>query len=130
VAVALGIASFPAFRILARSVGRRGTAWSLAGWVILGALLGALGPRALGEHNPLWLGQVRFTVVNAVMWASITPSFAGLVLTQLRLSALGVQVVAEVTGERSGRLILELLWLRTTMRRFLTRSPPRLPLLC
>ena len=54
-AAALGIASFPAFRLLAQATGRRATVRALAVWPVLGVLVLLFGPSAVG-HIPLWLG--------------------------------------------------------------------------
>src|SRR6266571_557178 len=117
-AAALGIASFPAFRLLARTTGRRASARAVAAWPVLGVLLWLLGPRAVG-NIPLWLGFARFTAANAIAGAFITPSFAGLLLVQTRLSALARETASAVNEGKAGELVVELLWLRTAMLRFL-----------
>jgi hypothetical protein len=86
-AATLGIASFPAFRLLAQTTGRRATVRALAVWPTLGVLVLLFGPSAVG-HIPLWLGAGRTIAVNVIAGVFITPSFAGLLLVQTRLSAL------------------------------------------
>ena len=49
----------------------------------------------------------------------ITPSFAGLLLVQTRLSALARETDSAVDEGKAGGLIVELSWLRTAMLRFL-----------
>jgi hypothetical protein len=88
-------------------------------WLVFGVLIAAFGPRALDEQNPLWLGTERFLTLNALTWVFITPSFAGLLLVQLRLSALADDIASAVEDGKAGPLIVELLWLRAAMRRFL-----------
>jgi hypothetical protein len=119
IAAALGIASFPAFRLLARTTGRRATAFAVAAWPVLGVLLLLFGPPMVG-HIPLWLGRPRSIAVNAVAGVFITPSFAGLLLAQMRLSTLARQTASAVNEGKAGGLIVELSWLRTAMLRFLT----------
>ena len=117
-AAALGIASFPAFRLLAQATGRRATVRALAVWPVLGVLVLLFGPSAVG-HIPLWLGAGRTIAVNVIAGVFITPSFAGLLLVQTRLSALARETASAVDEGKAGGLIIELSWLRTAMMRFL-----------
>jgi hypothetical protein len=117
-AAALGIASFPAFWLLARTTGRHASALAVAAWPTLGVLVALFGPQAVG-NPPLWLGPVRFIAVNAIAWIFITPSFAGLLLVQTRLSALARETAPAVEGGTVGELVSELSWLRAAMLRFL-----------
>ncbi|MFK0285383.1 hypothetical protein ACIQVL_33645 [Streptomyces sp. NPDC090499] len=118
-AVAIGTATLPVFRVLAEQAGRRTTTLMGSAWLAFGVLIAAFGPRALDEDNPLWLGTARFLTLNALTWVFITPSFAGLLLVQLRLSALAEDIASAVDDGKAGPLIVELLWLRAAMRRFL-----------
>ncbi|MFF4733289.1 hypothetical protein ACFY3M_50440 [Streptomyces mirabilis] len=118
-AVAIGTATLPVFRILAEQAGRRTTMLMCLAWAAFGVLIAAFGPRALDEANPLWLGMARFLTLNALTWAFITPSFAGLLLVQVRLSALADDIASAVDDGKVGPLIVELLWLRAAMLRFL-----------
>ena len=117
-AAALGIASLPAFLALSRTTGPRATALAVAMWPALGVLIVLFGPQAVG-NPPLWLGTVRFTAVNAIAWIFITPSFAGLLLAQTRLSALARETAPAVEEGTAGGLVVELSWLRRAMMRFL-----------
>jgi len=118
-AAALGIASLPAFLLLARTTGRRSTALAVASWPVLGALVQLFGPRAVGTI-PLWLDTGRIIGVNVIAGVFITPSFAGLLLVQTRLSALARETAPAVSAGKAGGLIAELAWLRAAMLRFLT----------
>jgi hypothetical protein len=118
VAAALGIASFPAFLVLARATGRRATILAVAAWPVLGALLLSFGPTAV-ENPPLWLGTGRTIAINLLAGLFITPSFAGLLLIQPRLAGLASEAAAAVPDGTAGRLIVELAWLRAAMLRFL-----------
>jgi len=117
-AAALGIASFPAFWILARTTGWRASVRAVAIWPVLGVLLALFGPRAVGTV-PLWLDSVRVTAVNVIAWTFITPAFAGLALVPTRLTALARETAPAMNGGDAGRLVAELSWLRTAMLRFL-----------
>ena len=117
-AAALGIASLPAFLALSRTTGPRASALAVAMWPALGVLIVLFGPQAVG-NPPLWLGTVRFTAVNTISWIFITPSFAGLLLAQTRLSALARETTPAVEEGTAGGLVIELTWLRTVMLRFL-----------
>lgn len=64
-AAALGITSFPAFRLLARTTGRRATILAAAAWPAVGALVLIFGPHAVGEF-PLWLAGVRAIGINVI----------------------------------------------------------------
>jgi hypothetical protein len=123
---ALGTASFPAFQRLSRATGRRAAVRAVAAWPVLGTLVLLFGPRAVGSI-PLWLGDVRTTAAIVIAGVFITPPFAGLLLVQTRLSALAGEVSAlageaasAVDKNKAGKLIVELVWLRTAMLRFLT----------
>lgn len=117
-AAALGIASLPAFRLLAGATGRRATIFAVAAWPVLGTLVVLFGPRAVG-NAPLWLVTGRSIGVNVIAGAFITPSFAGLLLVQTRLSALAHERASAVNEGKAGGLVVELAWLRTAMLRFL-----------
>jgi hypothetical protein len=119
IAAALGIASFPAFLLLARTTGRRATALAVAVWPVLGALVLLFGPHAVGNF-PLWLATGRVIGVNVIAGVFITPSFAGLLLAQTRLSALARETAPAVNEGKAGGLVVELAWLRAAMMRFLT----------
>jgi hypothetical protein len=117
--VAIGTATLPVFRVLAGQAGRRTTTAMGLAWLAFGVLLAVFGPRAIDEANPLWLGTARFLILNALTWVFITPSFAGLLLVQVRQSALAEDIASAVDDGEAGHLIVELLWLRAAMRRFL-----------
>ena len=119
IAAALGIASFPAFLVLARATGRRATTFAVAAWPVLGILVLLFGPQAVG-NDPLWLATGRTTGVNVIAGVFITPSFAGLLLIPTRLSALARETASAVNEGKAGGLVVELAWLRTAMLRFLT----------
>ena len=119
IAAALGIASFPAFLLLARATGRRATTFAVAAWPVLGMLVLLFGPQAVG-NDPLWLATGRSIGVNVIAGVFITPSFAGLLLIQTRLSALARETASAVNEGKAGGLVVELAWLRTAMLRFLT----------
>ena len=119
IAAALGIASFPAFLLLARATGRRATTFAVAAWPVLGILVLLFGPQAVG-NDPLWLATGRSIGVNVIAGVFITPSFAGLLLVQTRLSALAREIASAVNEGKAGGLVVELAWLRTAMLRFLT----------
>ena len=119
IAAALGIASFPAFLLLARATGRRATTFAVAAWPVLGMLVLLFGPQAVG-NDPLWLATARSIGVNVIAGVFITPSFAGLLLIQTRLSALARETASAVNEGKAGGLVVELAWLRTAMLRFLT----------
>ncbi|MEU6090992.1 hypothetical protein ABZ865_30285 [Streptomyces sp. NPDC047085] len=119
-AAALGIAALPAFLRLANAMGRSVTVRVVTMWPALGILMVFFGPRALDEHNPLWLGFARYTTINAATWAFITPCFAGLLLVHTRVAALTRETTTAVAQGTAGALVEELLWLRTAMQRFLT----------
>lgn len=116
---ALGVASFPAFRLLAHTTGRRAAARAVAAWPVLGALVLLFGPTAVG-YMPLWLGDVRITAAIVIAGVFITPPFAGLLLVQTRLSVLAQETAPAANEGKAGGLIVELSWLRTAMMRFLT----------
>jgi hypothetical protein len=119
IAAALGIASFPAFLLLARATGRRAATLAVAAWPVLGLLVLLFGPHAVG-NVPLWLADGRSTGVNVIAGLFITPSFAGLLLVQTRLSALAQETASAVNDGKAGWLVVELAWLRAAMLRFLT----------
>ena len=119
IAAALGIASFPAFLVLTRATGRRATTFAVAAWPVLGMLVLLFGPQAVG-NDPLWLATGRSIGVNVIAGVFITPSFAGLLLIQTRLSALARETASAVNEGKAGGLVVELAWLRTAMLRFLT----------
>jgi hypothetical protein len=118
-AAALGAASFPAFWLLVRTTGRRAAARAVAAWPVLGTLVLLFGPTAVG-YMPLWLGDVRTRAATVIAGVFITPAFAGLLLAQTRLSALGQETTCAANEGKAGGLIVELSWLRTAMLRFLT----------
>ncbi|MET9793620.1 hypothetical protein [Streptomyces canus] len=117
--VAIGTATLPVFSELAKQAGRRTTILMGFAWLVFGVLIALFGPRALNEDNPLWLGTARFLILNALTWVCITPSFAGLLLVQVRQSALAEELASAVDDGKAGPIIIELLWLRAAMRRFL-----------
>jgi hypothetical protein len=117
-AVALGLASFPAFWRLVRTTGRRAAALAVAAWPVLGVLVLLFGPSAVGGI-PLWLGYGRSTAANLIAGVFLTPAFAGLLLVQTRLSALARETASAANEGKAGGLIVELSWLRTAMLRFL-----------
>jgi hypothetical protein len=85
---------------------------------VLGVLVLRFGPHAVGDL-PLWLATSRTITVNVIAGVFITPSFAGLLLIQTRLSALARETDSAVNEGKAGGLIVELSWLRTAMLRFL-----------
>ncbi|MBV8540744.1 MAG: hypothetical protein JO364_00290 [Pseudonocardiales bacterium] len=119
-AAAAGITTWPAFRILARATGRRAVWRAVVAWLAAGLLV-IFGPRALisGKEFLLWLLFERVTLFTIVAGIFVSPSFLGLLLAQARLSALKQVTFREVTEERAGRVVLELLWIRVAMQRFL-----------
>jgi hypothetical protein len=119
-AAVLGIASFPAFWRLARTTGRYAAARAVAAWPVLGVLLWLFGPYVVGKNIPLWRGFARSTAANVIAGVFITPSFAGLLLVQTRLSVLAQQTGSAADEGKAGGLIVELSWLRRAMLRFLT----------
>jgi hypothetical protein len=118
IAAALGIASLPAFLLLARAAGRRATALAVAAWPVLGGLVLLFGPQAVG-NIPLWLADGRSIGINVIAGLFITPSFAGLLLVQARPPALARETGSAVDEGSAGQLIVELAWLRAAMLRFL-----------
>jgi hypothetical protein len=117
-AAALGIASLPAFRQLARTTGLRASARAVVAWPVLGALLLLFGPHAVG-NVPLWQGSIRFAAVNVIAGAFITPAFAGLLMAQARLATLAGETQPAADQGKAGTIVVELAWLRTVMLRFL-----------
>jgi len=67
----------------------------------------------------LWLVYERVTVATLVSGVFVTPSFAGLLLVQMRLSALRRETPPRVAADRAGGVVVELLWLRAALQRFL-----------
>src|SRR6266511_1752419 len=118
-AAAVGLATLPAFRLLGQATGRGATIRAVAAWPVVGLLILLFGPGELSAHNPLWLQYDRVTVANVVCGIFITPSFAGLLLVQTRLSALRHEILSKVVADRAGGVIVELLWLRAALQRFL-----------
>jgi hypothetical protein len=116
---AVGLATLPAFRLLGQATGRRATIWAVATWPVVGLLITIFGPRVLTAHSPLWLQFGRVTVANVVCGIFVTPSFAGLLLVQTRLSALRRETPPKVAVDRAGVVVVELLWLRAALQRFL-----------
>jgi hypothetical protein len=118
-AAAVGLATLPAFRLLGQAAGRPATIWAVAAWAVVGLLITIFGPRALPAHSPLWLQSERVTAANLVCGIFVTPSFAGLLLVQTRLSALRRETPSRVAADRAGGVVVELLWLRAALQRFL-----------
>jgi hypothetical protein len=117
-AAALGIASLPALWLLVQETGRRAAALAVGAWPVLGVLIVLFGPQAVGDP-PLWLAPARSTVINVIAWVLITPSFAGLLLAQVRLAALAREAAPAAEEGRAGSLVAELCWLRVAIGRFL-----------
>lgn len=118
-AAAVGLATWPAFRLLSQAAGRRATIWAVAAGPVVGLLIWKFGPHSLRAPSPLWMHYQRVTVANAICGIFIIPSFAGLLLVQTRLSALRRETPSKVAADRAGGVIVELLWLRTALQRFL-----------
>lgn len=118
-AAALGVASSPAFLMLARAAGRRATILAVAAWPVAGVLVVLLGPKAVGGF-PLWGATLRSFAVNVIAGAFVTPSFAGLLLVHIRLSQLSQDMASAVAESSAGALIVELARLRAAILRFLT----------
>jgi hypothetical protein len=118
-AAAVGLATLPAFRLLSQATGRRATIWAVATAPVVGLLIWIFGPRSLPAPSPLWMHYQRVTVANAICGIFIIPSFAGLLLVQTRLSALRRETPSKVAADRAGGVIVELLWLRAALQRFL-----------
>jgi hypothetical protein len=118
-AAAIGVAAWPAFRVLARATGWRAVVGVLGIWLAVG-VVGAAGPRGLGEEASLWGARVRIGVVTLAVGVLIIPVFFGLVLAQTRLRTLQRGILTEVAEGRAGSVVIELLWLRTALLRFLT----------
>lgn len=117
-AAALFVANWPAVRMLGEVAGRRAVIGALAAWLAVGLVLMS-GPRTWSAHADLWLVGVRLAVVNAAVGILLTPSFVGLALAQTRLSALRQDIPGTVASGSAGVLIIELLWLRAALQRFL-----------
>jgi len=119
-ASAAAIAMWPAFRALVRATGRRATVGAVAAWLAVGLLLtpGTRRIENVGDSS-LWLIDARLAVANAAVGLLLIPTFAGLVLAQARLRAVRGGAPSEVTSGKAGALIVELLWLRTALHRFL-----------
>src|SRR6266511_2210505 len=107
--------NWPNFRLLVRLTGRRATFGAIAVWAGVG-ILTWFGPTPLSSvgRPHLWLLGLRLTVATLVVGVFVTPAFAGLLLAQVRVSALGRE-----DGVSAGRVISELLWLRKVLQRFL-----------
>lgn len=118
-AAVVGIGTLPAFRLLGQATGRRAVIRAVGIWLVVGLLITMFGSAPLASHSPLWLHFARVTIATVVVGIFITPSFVGLLLMQTRLSALGREIPSEVASDRAGRVVVELLWLRATMQRFL-----------
>jgi hypothetical protein len=67
----------------------------------------------------LWGAAARTTAANLIAALFITPAFAGLLLVQTRLSSLARGIASAADDDKAGGLIVELLWLRAAMLRFL-----------
>jgi hypothetical protein len=117
-AAALFVANWPAVRMLGEAAGRRAVIGALAAWLAVGLLLMS-GPRTWSAHADLWLVGVRLAVVNVAVGILLTRSFVGLALAQTRLSALRHDIPGTVVSGSAGALIVELLWLRAALQRFL-----------
>jgi hypothetical protein len=119
-AVGAGIAMWPAFRYLCKVTGRRAAVGAVVVWLVLGLLILVFGPRALpaGGGFPLWLLFQRVAAAHMVVGVFLSTSFAGILLVQARLSALGRETLT-TAAKRAGQIVLELLWLRKTLKQFL-----------
>jgi len=116
----VGIAAWPAFLALGRATGRRAVIGTLGTWLAVGLMLGWLGPHRFSAKASLWLVDLRLAVVNIAVGGLMIPAFAGLVLAQTRLRTLRRETPTQVAEGSAGSLIVELLWMRTAMLRFLT----------
>jgi hypothetical protein len=118
-ASAIGVAAWPAFRVLARATGRRAVIGAFGTWLAVGLVL-LVGPGRLGTEASLWQAKLRLGVVTVAVGVLNIPSFFGLVLAQTRLRTLRRGTLTEVAEGRAGSVVVELLWLRTALLRFLT----------
>jgi hypothetical protein len=118
-ASAIGVSAWPAFRTLARATGRRAVIGAFGIWLAVGLLL-AVGSGGLSAEASLWLAQLRIGMVSVAVGALNIPSFFGLVLAQTRLRTLRRGTLTDVAEGRAGSVVVELLWLRTALLRFLT----------
>jgi hypothetical protein len=122
----IGIAAWPAFWALGRATGRRAVVAALGTWLVVGLLLAPPGlrlrtvGRLISGQASLWQIGLRLNVVAGAVGILITPVFAGLVLAQTRLRTLRRGTPTEVAEGRAGPVVVELLWLRTALLRFLT----------
>lgn len=118
---AAAVAMWPAFLLLCQATGRRPVLLAMVAWLAVGLLtrFAGSGPLTGPGYLPLWLLPERITVATAVTGVLLSPSVLGLMLVQSRLSALGQQVPAMLVDERADRIVVELLWLRAALQRFL-----------
>jgi hypothetical protein len=119
-AVAVGVATWPTFRVIGQATGRRAIIRGIISLLAAGLLIMFV-PRAVTTSGdfPLWLHFARVTVATLVVGIFVSPSFLGLVLVQTRLHALAQEAPIEVAAERGGHVVVELLWLRAALQRFL-----------
>jgi hypothetical protein len=118
-ASAIGVAAWPAFRALAQATGRRAVIEVLGLWIAIGLLL-IVQPRTVSAEASLWLAQLRLSVLSVAAGILCSPTFFGLVLAQMRLRTLRRGTLTEVAEGGAGSVVIELLWLRTALLRFLT----------
>jgi hypothetical protein len=119
-AAAAAITMWPSFRILCRATG----AWSFWGalltWLVVGAaLLASPKPITGPGHLHLWLFAVRLLVVSIAIGCLLTPCVVGMLLVQPRLAALRAETPTTVGAKHAGHIVVELLWLRAALQRFL-----------
>lgn len=118
-AAAVGLATFPPFLVLANKTGRRETTFAVATWTLAIVLVILFEPGELSTHSPLWLQYLRVKAGNAICGLFSLPAVAGLLLTHKRLSSLKKEVTSFVSEGQAGEIVVELLWLRAAIQRFL-----------
>jgi hypothetical protein len=118
-AAAIGVAAWPAFRTLARATGRRAVIGAFGIWLAVG-LVNEVAPGGLADEAHLWGAKFRVDLVGVAVGVLIIPVFFGMVLAQTRLRTLRRGMLTEVAEGRAGSVVVELLWLRTALLRFLT----------
>jgi hypothetical protein len=118
-AVTVGLATFPPFRDLATRTGRRETIVAVTTWALAVVLITLFEPGELSAHSPLWLQYVRVKAGNMICGVFSLPVVAGLLLIHKRLCALRREIPPKLAESQAGAVIVELLWLRAALLRFL-----------
>ena len=118
-AASVGFATFPAFKALSQATGRRATVTAVATCVAIATLAVVFNPDELSAYSPLWLQYDRVAIANLACLAFAIPSLSGLLLIHTHTITVRRQTVPCAAEGRAAMVVVEPLWLRTALQRFL-----------